>query len=110
MENTYAFKEKYCSSSFDKQPKEIVAKLESIGEEKMVDYGSEYIDFLVVTVGENKFHINVEIQKNKFASIITEMKVGDYLKFTNLGFLTCNGCGTDSCMHKIYKPDVEIIR
>jgi len=110
LENTYAFKEKYCGSDFDRKPKEIVAKLESIDEEKTVDYGSENIDFLVITVSEKNFKIEVELRKNKFASVISEMKVGDYLKFTNIGSLTCNGCGTNSCMHKIYNPDVEIIK
>ena len=108
-ENTYSFQQKYCSYSSSTKAEYVVGKLSKILEEKKVDYGSQYLNFLVVELFDGDFRISVEIEKERNSTVISEMKIGDYLKITNIGALQCD-CYANSCDHKLYNANAEIVR
>ena len=109
-ENTYSFKEKYCSYSSSIKADYVVGELSRILEEKQVDYGSQYLNFLVIELtGGNGFSIDIEIEKERNANVISNMKIGDYLKITNIGSLNCD-CYANKCTHKLYNADAELVK
>lgn len=109
-ENSYSFTEKYCGSNSSKKAEYVVGKLSEIFEEKEVDYGSKYLTFLEVEIeGGDGFLIDVEIEKERNSEVISKMKIGDYLKISNIGFLNCD-CYANDCMHKLSNADAEIVK